>query len=556
MSSGARITAAFLLGAGLALALAGVAVAAGILAAGEASGGGAGALAAAGVLFATAGVASVAALRRGQLRAETRVLALGEKVLRAVPPELRGPSGGAGDVEATIAAAQRACEALGDRVAALQRSAAELSGGEGGPLLQLAEEARARGEAIAEALAQARTIRDATAARMADAEALGERIRDGAEVVSRMDGANARGLETIAGLAASVEQAALATKEGDKASRAIARELDNLSAGVRTARASLEVMKDGAGHACADARHVANTMASLELESQRIGGAVEAVISGSDAVLASNDRILGATESLESRLGGIDDVIGVIRNLADRTKLLSINASIIATEAGEHGRAFAVVANEIKDLAASTSRAIAEISSILSTLKDGFGETVQAIALSREDVGRGLGIARGAVEMIRSIPEQVHVTSALSNEIVMRNEEQVKKGVELGAMFERIAAALEQLEELLQRQVMRDEAAVGMYLAIGRSSDHAHRSAKELVAVSAEAVRAMRNVFDTYSETMKRAAGGVGAADGLVQKCGEAAEQVERLRGRAAAACSRLSEIVQLSREVGGAREP
>jgi methyl-accepting chemotaxis protein len=138
----------------------------------------------------------------------------------------------------------------------------------------------------------------------------------------------------------------------------------------------------------------------------------------------------------------------------------------------------------------------------------------------------------------------------------MRNEEQVKKGVEIGAMFERMSQAIEQLEELLQREVMRDGATSEMYLAIGRSSEHVHRSAKEHAAVSAEVARSMRNVNDTFAEIAKRAAGGVGATDGLIQMCAEAERQVDQLRARAEAVCSRLSEIVQLSRDIGGAEEP
>jgi hypothetical protein len=324
--------------------------------------------------------------------------------------------------------------------------------------------------------------------------------------------------------------------------------LDNLSSGVRNARSSLDAMKDGAEHACADARHVANTMASLSLESQRIGETIEAVISGSDAVLASNGRILDVTERLESRLGGIDDVIGVIRNLADRTKLLSINASIIATEAGEHGRAFAVVANEIKDLAGSTSRAIAEISSILSALEEGYADTVQAILRSREDVDRGVNVTRNAVEMIRSIPAQVSTTAALSNEIVMRNEEQVKKGTEIAATFERMSAAIEQVGQLLRQQVSRDELTQEMYLAIGKSSEHMHRSAKEHAAASAEMVRAIEGVDVDFSEIGRRASSDVEATERLLTQGAAAELQMEELRRNALVASSRLAEIVQQSR--------
>jgi len=306
-------------------------------------------------------------------------------------------------------------------------------------------------------------------------------------------------------------------------------------------------MKDGAEHACADARHVANTMAGLELEAQRIGETIESVVRGSDAALASNDKILGVAESLESRLGGIDEIIGVIRNLAERTKLLSINASIIATEAGEHGRAFAVVANEIKDLAGSTSRAIGEISSILSMLKEGFANTVETVHASREEVDRGVSIARNAVVMLRSIPEQVHTTAVLSNEIVMRNEGQVKRGVEVGSTFERMSEAFDQVGELLRRQIGRDETTLEMYLAIGRSAEQVHRSAKEHAASSAEMVRVGEQVTEEFRALGRSLTGQIVAVEKLLDAADQALRTTEEGARLTRTLSRRVSEIGRYS---------
>jgi methyl-accepting chemotaxis protein len=522
MTSNARITAAFVLGGGAVLLFVAAAAAAGGLEVGSPSNAALGVIACAAVALVIASAFALDSLRRGQRREQDRIAARNA----------------------------RAGEPLAERLAALHRSASELADGAGSALALLARAAEARQDLASQACDFAKSLRAGVAGRTAEIERTGQRIRESAAAVAKMDRANGRALELINGLAVSIEQASLATREGDSSARNIARDLDDLANGVRLARGSLDAVKDGAEHACADARHVANTMASLELESQRIGETIEAVISGSDAALASNDRILDVTGRLESRLGGIDDVIGVIRNLADRTKLLSINASIIATEAGEHGRAFAVVANEIKDLAGSTSRAISEISSILSALQEGYGETVQVILRSREDVDRGVSVARNAVEMIRSIPEQVHITAALSNEIVMRNEDQVKKGVEIAATFERMSAAIGQVGELLRHQVSRDEATLEMYLAIGRSSEHVHRAAKEHATASVELVRVIDGVGDAFSEIGRHATGESGTAEKLVELCGQAERQMDDLRRSAREVSAGLGEIVQHSRSI------
>jgi len=520
MSASTRMTIAFALGAGTILAVAVVLVAFGVFD-GGAGDGAPGAVGLSAIAL-VAGVVGFAILRRGQTR-------------------------DASDFEARLEEASRANAAAVDQLAALAQRVNGIVGDAGGGFMEIEASAAAQVEAMTRTCDVGKTLRTGLAEVAADLEKVDHRVRESGAAIQRMDRTNARDSELINGLAVSIEQASLATREGDRGARAIARDLDSLSTGVRSARTALDEMKDGAEHACADARHVANTMASLELEAQRIGETIEAVIRGSDSALASNDRILGVTETLESRLGGIDEIIGVIRNLAERTKLLSINASIIATEAGEHGRAFAVVANEIKDLAGSTSRAIAEISSILSMLKEGFANTIERVQASREDVNHGVSIARDAVVMLRSIPEQVHTTAALSNEIVMRNEGQVKRGVEIGSTFERMAEAFDQVGELLRRQIGRDEATLEMYLAIGRSAEQVHRSAKEHAASSAEMVRVGEQATEEFRALGRRVAGQAGVVEKLLDAADQALRTTEESARLARALSRRVSEIGRYS---------
>jgi methyl-accepting chemotaxis protein len=551
MTASTRIAIAFTLGAGTILVIAAVLGALGVLTGGGAADGTLGGGIAAGLVLLGAGVTGFAFLRRSQTRAAARLLASVERIRSAFPAERRPRPGDARDVEAGLDDAAKACAALSAQLAAFQQRAAELTGDTSGALDQFEAGVAAQAAALTQTCEAGRGLRAGLTDAAGEVEKIDQRVRENVAATVRMDRSNARAVELINGLAVSVEQASLATREGDRGARAIARDLESLSNGIRSARTALEEMKDGAEHACADARHVANTMASLELEAQRIGETIEAVIRGSDSALASNDRILGVTETLESRLGGIDEIIGVIRTLAERTKLLSINASIIATEAGEHGRAFAVVANEIKDLAGSTSRAIAEISSILSMLKEGFAHTVETVHASREDVNRGVSIARDAVVMLRSIPEQVHSTAALSNEIVMRNEGQVRKGVEIGGTFERMSEAFDQVGDLLQRQITRDESTLEMYLAIGRSAEQVHRSAKEHIAASSEMVHVAEHVAEEFRVLGRRVAGQVVEVEKLLDAADRALIQTEEGVRFTQALSRRAAEMGRFSASLG-----
>ncbi len=326
-------------------------------------------------------------------------------------------------------------------------------------------------------------------------ESIAGRIDDSVSRVAKMDMAVVLVTKTIGELNASIDKASVTIAAGDQGAQTLSKDIGGLSTSIKMAHGSLRDMMGGSQKARSDAGDAALIIENLESEAERIGKAIEDVLKGSDTAHASNERILEVTANLESRVDRVDDVLEVTHNLAERTKLLSINASIIASEAGEHGRAFAVVAREVKDLAQSTAGAIAEISEVVVGLKEGFAQTVETIQRGQEEVDQGVRLARNAVVLLGSIPDEVQKAAACNAEIVAQTDKQVEKGEQIERIINRIGGTLDQVNVVLTEQVSRNDQSLTLFQNISSSMEQLLGSVHNHASVSQD----LNRTVDTIS---------------------------------------------------------
>ena len=127
----------------------------------------------------------------------------------------------------------------------------------------------------------------------------------------------------------------------------------------------------------------------------------------------------------------IDEIVLLIKDIADQTNLLALNAAIEAARAGEHGRGFAVVADEVGKLAQRTSNATSDINNMLGSIHSGIVEATGMMDLAVEKANTTSGLARKLEESFGEINASFEKVSDMIREVVTTTEEQSATATEI-----------------------------------------------------------------------------------------------------------------------------
>ena len=172
---------------------------------------------------------------------------------------------------------------------------------------------------------------------------------------------------------------------------------------------------------------------------------VEKSVIESKAIAETVTLSAQVVKTLGERSKQIGDIILVINDIADQTNLLALNAAIEAARAGEQGRGFAVVADEVRKLAERTAKATAEIGSMIHSIQDEVAHAVEAMQSTNERVDAGLEFSMKAGEQLGKIVASVAALQAMVQQIASATEEMSSTSGGISGDIQEIASGSQNL---------------------------------------------------------------------------------------------------------------
>lgn len=399
---------------------------------------------------------------------------------------------------------------------------------------------RAHGAAERAALAlssiRSGTTEVVTRARILNSEASEARtvINDVATANDSVHGSIVQMLKAVNAAALSVDEQAEQARANAAVQNDVTKALQRTAAVVDDTRGSFNAIAEASASATSLATEVSN---AAERGAAAIRKAMKGIIDTGDATAAAG----AAIRVLEDRLGDVARIAVVIDGISETTRLLSLNASILAAQAGEAGRGFQIVAEEVKRLAEQTANATREIERLLQSVREASRQALVTVAGNAIRIQSGESLSAEAEDALDRI--QSSATAAIErtrdiSTITSRESNAVRQSVQ------EIHDISRQVQGVAKATLVQASGATEIARRTRSSEADTAAAAEAALAQTrrldelARAVRAMLDVATALDEAFERQRREVGAAD-------DAASAVFGAAASQRAALKEFSAVVQ-----------
>ncbi len=249
---------------------------------------------------------------------------------------------------------------------------------------------------------------------------------------------------STAQLASAAEEMAAITQETNQGVQQQQSETEQVATAMNEMTATVQEVARHATEASSAAK-------SADNEAHAGKSVVEQAIASISTLAGEIENATAVINKVESDSESIGAVLEVIRGVADQTNLLALNAAIEAARAGEQGRGFAVVADEVRTLASRTQESTQEIQQVIQHLQEGAQQAVQAMETSRKGSHESVEQAGHAGESLDAITRAVTTISDMNIQIASAAEEQSCVAEEINKNVVNISHVVQQTAEGAQQ---------------------------------------------------------------------------------------------------------
>jgi len=229
----------------------------------------------------------------------------------------------------------------------------------------------------------------------------------------------------------SMVDASKGTDKISSANKSMASSIENQAGQMAQIAAAIEELSTSSVEVsanCNDASRSASDAANL---AQSGGNVVKQTLSHMEAIKTAFDKSTDAITTVSVHSKEIEEILSVIRGIAEQTNLLALNAAIEAARAGEQGRGFAVVADEVRQLASRTTSATVEVETAISTMRKETDNAVDLINKSGGEIVKGVQMSNEAAESLGDIIISVDEVVAKIQAIAATAEQQTMTTAEI-----------------------------------------------------------------------------------------------------------------------------
>lgn len=267
-------------------------------------------------------------------------------------------------------------------------------------------------------------------------------LRDGVDSVADGTSIIASASE---GVMASIDETSSAVNQISVAIEQVTRNLDHLAGVVHQSASAMEQIHSTIGNVEQNAAISHEVSLQVKERAEESRAVVTETIDALDEIKVSVGLSFDAIQRLAENSTRIENIVNVINDITKRTNLLALNASIIAAQAGEYGKSFGVVADEIRNLSLQTGHSTGEITSIIEEIMSESKTAANNIRTTKDLVHRGVELGHTTGESLKAIFDSSNCSLDMTRQIKQATQEQVTSVQLVASSMEEISSMTSQI---------------------------------------------------------------------------------------------------------------